>query len=130
MSGSRGPRRGLDARAEKAFLWEPGAAAALPELRPAGLPSQFPLLPLLSSLSHETASRERDISPTQSNKSHFNLKGKTEFPSQSVKTSPYLFMFPQALFFNLDQQASDFKSQKSVRPTLRGLWWSAGLWEL
>lgn len=124
------PRRGLDAWAERAFLWEPAAAAALPELRPGGLPSPSPLLPLLSSLSHETASRERDIPHTQSNKSHFKLKGKTEFPSPPAQTSPYLFMFPQALFSNLDKQASDFKSQNSAQPTLRGLWWSAGLWEL
>lgn len=68
---SRGRRRGLEARAGKAFLREP-AAAALPELRPAGLSSPSPLLPPpLSSRSHETPSRERDIPQTQSHKSHF-----------------------------------------------------------
>lgn len=99
--GSRGPRRGRGARAE-GFPRGPAGVAALPELRPAGLPSPSPPLPpLLSSLSHENAPRERGIAHTQSTKSHFKLKGKTELPSRLAQTSPYLFMFPQALISNL-----------------------------
>lgn len=131
QSGSRCPRRGLDAWAGRACLWELAAAAALPQLCPAGPPSLSPLHPPpLSSLFHETAPQDCDIPQTQNNKSHFKLKGKRELPSlpalrQDLTSS--CFLRPLSLTWVNRPRTS---SPRTLRGQLEGDCWSAELWEL